>query len=239
MEQHPQILLQLQHICIQEDDNFLTDPLGTICATEIAEQPKHVTSFSWTDFIIKQTKKNHFLQSLIFSLRIEDTSKISMPSQLFPHDLWVIGYYQMSTRNNTQVDDLCNPMAVLCYTGAFCAEDDSVQAQRKQHSKRWLGRSLPVPTTPSKPCPPRLLLLFLHCGATLCSANPFSPEPHYLRQLGWRLLSFIHLGLRPEKLRSPIWALSCLQTGEQTQVHQVLGNQMLRVLNPYQNEHQC
>lgn len=29
---------------IQEGDIFLTDLLGTTCTTEIAEQPKHVTS---------------------------------------------------------------------------------------------------------------------------------------------------------------------------------------------------
>lgn len=50
----------------------------------------------------------------------------------------------------------------------------------------------------------------------------------------------IHLGWRPEKLRSPIWTLSCLQTREQTPTHQVLRNQMLwHVSNSYLNDHQC
>ena len=188
---------------------------------------------------LSKWKKIHFLQTLIFYLRLEAASKISMPSQPFPHGRWVIGYYQMFMRNHTQVRDLCHPLAVLHYTGPFCAEDDSVQSHWKQHSKWWLCHSLPVPTTPSKPCPPRLLPLFLRCGAILCSTASFSPEPRYLHQLGWHLLSFIHLGLRPEKLCSPIWGLSCLQTGEQTQTHQVLRNQTLQsVLNSDLNEHQ-
>lgn len=181
MEQHPQILLQLQHLClwprchIQEDDNILTELLGTTRTTEMAEQHKPVTSFSGTDFIIEQMKKKipfpPKLSALPWSRGCQQN--IHAKAAVSP---WAMGgrlppdvYGKQHTVPSYGCTTLCS--SVLCWRWFS-------PVPLKTAFKTTAVPQPACPRDPSKPRPPRCCSFFSTLVPFCAPCSPQSPRSY-------------------------------------------------------------